>query len=250
VEDRYTGDAGDFGKFGLLRALVKEDASLNLGLIWYLYPDEEGNADGKHVRYLCQSESNDRRFRACDSELYEALRELIKRGERRVGLVPGLGILPTSTVYFEELLDFPGMPSERPAAREAWLARALSAIDKCDIVLLDPDNGIQCSVTRRERRAGKYVYFDEIARMLERDKTVVLYQHFDHTEPAPEQIKTRAHRLAEHLGLQHLPTALLYHRGNLRSYFFLTQPRHEDVVHRAIGALTSSPWSQHFTLAI
>jgi hypothetical protein len=122
VQNRYTGDVGDFGKFGLLRVLAPENSGVRLGLIWYLYPDEEGNADGKYVQYLDPSEKNDCRFRACDSKLYDALRKLVDSGNRRVDQVPKLGILP-GRVFFDEQLRFPGPPAERPAAREG-LARA------------------------------------------------------------------------------------------------------------------------------
>jgi hypothetical protein len=250
VEDRYTGDIGDYGKFGLLRALVKADPKLLLGLIWYLYPDEKGNADGKHVRYLCQSKSNDRRFRDCDSKLYVALRGLVDAGNRRVNQVPKLDILPEATVYFEEPLDFAGPPSERIAARKAWLDRALDATTACDILLLDPDNGLQCAVTKSQRRAGKYVYLDEIAAMFAREKTIILYQHLDRSDTAENQMAKRADRLEAYLGLPAKPRALRYHRGSGRAYYFLTQTRHSDLVDRTIKALTSEPWSQHFTLAI
>lgn len=38
MQDRYVGDIGDFGKYGLLRALCAHD--LSLGVVWYLVPDE------------------------------------------------------------------------------------------------------------------------------------------------------------------------------------------------------------------
>jgi hypothetical protein len=34
MQDRYTGDIGDFGKCSLLRNLTRDD--LRLGVIWYL----------------------------------------------------------------------------------------------------------------------------------------------------------------------------------------------------------------------
>ena len=47
MQDRYVGDVGDFGKYGLLRALCGGD--LTLGVVWYLYPDEEANNDGDDI---------------------------------------------------------------------------------------------------------------------------------------------------------------------------------------------------------
>ena len=54
MQDRYTGDIGDFSKLGVLRAL--QNAGLSIGLNWYLTPDETHNSDGRHVNYLDQDE--------------------------------------------------------------------------------------------------------------------------------------------------------------------------------------------------
>ena len=47
MQNRYTGDIGDFGKLGLLRVL--QDAGFSIGVNWYLTPDENHNQDGKHT---------------------------------------------------------------------------------------------------------------------------------------------------------------------------------------------------------
>ena len=53
MQDRFVGDIGDFGKYGLLRALrgihPPADPCLNLGLVWYV-PDCE--TVGKLYRWL------------------------------------------------------------------------------------------------------------------------------------------------------------------------------------------------------
>ncbi len=49
MQNRYTGDIGDFGKLGLLRAL--RASGLSIGVNWYLVPDEGHNNDGKHTKY-------------------------------------------------------------------------------------------------------------------------------------------------------------------------------------------------------
>ena len=38
MQNRYTGDIGDFGKLGLLRQL--RQTGLSIGVNWYLTPDE------------------------------------------------------------------------------------------------------------------------------------------------------------------------------------------------------------------
>ena len=83
MQNRYTGDIGDFGKLGLLRVL--QSAGLSIGLNWYLTPDETHNGDGRHVSYLGLQE-----FRACDEGLWLALRAIVEarlhrkpRGQKR-----------------------------------------------------------------------------------------------------------------------------------------------------------------------
>ena len=76
MQDRYTGDIGDFSKLGLLRALQAE--GLSIGLNWYLTPDESHNGDGRHVGYLEKDA-----FRACDEELWLELKDIVEAGRRK-----------------------------------------------------------------------------------------------------------------------------------------------------------------------
>ena len=57
MQDRYAGDIGDYGKYGLLRWLCCADehgAAFRLGLLWYLFNGNEPDApnDGRHIQYL------------------------------------------------------------------------------------------------------------------------------------------------------------------------------------------------------
>ena len=49
MQNRYTGDVGDFAKYGLMRQFGR--AGFRMALAWYLFPDEGHNADGKHIVY-------------------------------------------------------------------------------------------------------------------------------------------------------------------------------------------------------
>src|SRR5688500_14909465 len=112
MQNRYTGDVGDFGKYGLLRLLAGESDSsrrLRLGIIWCLYPDEGHNADGNHTSYLNDPARKQRRFAACDTDLYDAMRLLVP-AHRRVSEIPGLGIFSPDTTFYDETLSFLGVP--------------------------------------------------------------------------------------------------------------------------------------------
>ena len=107
MQNRYTGDIGDFGKLGLLRCL--QSAGLSIGVNWYLTPDENHNGDGRHVQYLFREG-----FRLCDEELWRELKRIVDSKRREVSALQNDRILKAS--YYSEILDFAGAAG---AARRA-----------------------------------------------------------------------------------------------------------------------------------
>ena len=77
MQNRYSGDIGDFSKLGLLRALLP--SGLTIGINWYLVPDETHNSDGRHVKYLEKDT-----FMYCDRELWKELGQIVHTGKRNV----------------------------------------------------------------------------------------------------------------------------------------------------------------------
>ncbi|MFP4539023.1 MAG: hypothetical protein ACLFPA_12065, partial [Dichotomicrobium sp.] len=69
MQDRYTGDIGDFVKYALLRHLARDR---RLGIAWYLYPDE-ANGDGKHTSYLSDPDT----WRHLDPDLFDELQLIV-----------------------------------------------------------------------------------------------------------------------------------------------------------------------------
>ena len=50
MQDRYVGDVGDFGKYGLLRSLCRGDehgAAFRLGVLWYRFDGDASAATNK-----------------------------------------------------------------------------------------------------------------------------------------------------------------------------------------------------------
>ncbi len=169
MQNRYTGDIGDFSKLGLLRAL--RAAGLSIGLNWYLTPDETHNADGCHVGYLDQDE-----YRACDEGLWLGLRDIVKSGKREIRQMESDDILRAT--FFSDCLDFAGMKKPERAARRAnWFARSLDAMSGCDVVCVDPDNGLVVPSAAGGPKESKYVLPSELAGYYAQGSTVVYYQH-------------------------------------------------------------------------
>ena len=86
MQNRYTGDIGDYAKYGLLRALANDRS---LGVAWYLFPDEDHNADGRHVGYL----KAPGHWRARDPKLFDTLSGIVEEDRRSVAGIEQSGIL-------------------------------------------------------------------------------------------------------------------------------------------------------------
>jgi hypothetical protein len=174
MQDRFAGDSGDFGKYGLLRALARPP--LYLGVIWYLTPD--GESGGSRTEYL----RNPERYRSCDPSLFDNLAALY-RGDRSISRILSLPILPPGTRYVAE-------PVPSPLMREAWFTRALSATAACDLAFLDPNNGLAPLSLPKSRAAGcHYVYPEEISALHTRGQSVLVYHHLSRRESAESQLQ-------------------------------------------------------------
>ena len=120
MQDRYTGDLGDFSKLGILRVL--QMAGLSIGVNWYLTPDENHNNDGCHVKYLEQDN-----YRACDEELWLELKDIVEKKNRKTCFLEKENILRAT--FFSEKLDFTDKAKpERTELRKAWHIRALAIL--------------------------------------------------------------------------------------------------------------------------
>ena len=143
MQDRYAGDIGDFGKYGLLRALCGDD--LRLGVLWYAFEGDKKQApnDGKHTAYV--HSGRDGSFEECDPDLFAIMRAIVCGGTRSIAEVEQSGALPHDALYFSRPLKFRGMKPGQPRElkRRAWLGAALRALRAADLVFADPDNGLE-----------------------------------------------------------------------------------------------------------
>ena len=98
MQNRYTGDIGDFGKIGLLRCFERE---FTLGVNWYLTSDGTRNGDGRHG-YLQKNE-----FRLCDQQLWTELKRIVDLDKRRVSELERPEILQAK--FYRQVLDFRGV---------------------------------------------------------------------------------------------------------------------------------------------
>ena len=256
MQNRYVGDIGDFGKYGLLRHLSgvrgseKPDERLSLSIIWYLHPDESHNSDGKHISYLSAKSENHRALRDCDPALYATLQMLIHGKERHVARIRQSGILADDTAYYERSLFYARSASRsyREAVRKSWLQGALEASSGAELVFVDPDNGISETVDPLRKNGPKFVFMEDLRHFIDRDKSLVIYHHLGRRGKAVEQIQTVLERLRSRLNLFHPPWALRFRRGSARAYFVIPQDSHRATLEHRINEMVEGSWGAHFNL--
>lgn len=248
MQNRYVADVGDFGKFGLLRALHTSSADhpgFSLAVLWYLFPDEGHNNDGRHIRYLDSEPGG--QFERCDRILFSTLREIAK-GHRTVAAVEASSIFRRDTAFHSQALAFARDegPRLRREKREKWLRDALKAADKADVVFVDPDNGLECSVSRYAKNGPKYVYHSDLFALCQGDKSIVIYHHLSRQGKASEQVERQTKELVKTIPISHSIAALRFRRGSSRVFFLAVAPPHKHEMEARIRRFLEAGWAQHF----
>jgi len=210
MQNRYVADFGDYVKLSILRGLLGKPPRMRLGVAWWLFPNEHHNGDGSHREYLRAPDV----WRWFDSDLFDALKKIDHDKRRDVRALEEDACLPSDAVFASDLVPCDLRPFvQRPSERKRWLSKIKARLGDCDLVFLDPDNGIAPDGLKlTQRRAGKSVTVEEIKELAQSRATVV-YHH-----------QTR--RVGGHLS---------------EIYTLATQLRKRGL--RVSGALRAKPWS-------
>lgn len=239
MQNRYTGDIGDFGKLGLLRVL--HSAGLSIGVNWYLTPDESHNGDGCHTGYL-----NKEQYQACDKQLWSELKRIVETGQREIVALENGDILQAT--YYSQPLDFSGKTkAERIILRSNWHKEATAVLNNTDIVFVDPDNGLIVPSAEGTVKANKYVEPQELADYYSQGSSVIYYQHKArrndtfYIEQHQRLLSCPAFNGATMLGLKFVTTSQRY-------YFFIVQPKHKEIINEQIQQMMKTAWKEHFCL--
>lgn len=238
MQDRYAGDVGDFGKFGMLRCMEK--LGLKVGINWYLVGDESHNNDGKHIGYL-----EDEKYCGCDDELLASLKSMLEEGIRSVSEIEKLNLLNTQKYYHERMIE---PRAQVGMMRSEWHQKGMVAMAGCDLVFLDPDNGmLPRSVSRGSDKSIKYVLPEEIMDYYEAGHSVAFYSH-----RTREQLVVYLERFAELFDEAERRSArikgITFKRGTVRDYFFILHEEHMSRVENSLERILNSKWSQHFEI--
>jgi hypothetical protein len=169
MQNRYVGDIGDYLKLGILRAL---SPGRRLGVAWWLYPDQE-NRDGRHIGYLHHPE----RWRDFDPTLFDALAEIVTANRRDVHALEATNILSGAT-FASEMIPSDGPVTQRRQSRQEWFARMKEKLTNCDLVFVDPDNGLEPdSFSHGSAKAGKSVLLTELRELERPGRCLIAYHH-------------------------------------------------------------------------
>jgi hypothetical protein len=226
MKDQYFGDVNDFRKYGLLRALERA-SHLALGVCWFLTPDD-GGADGQLRRYL----SAPSRWRHHDPALYDKLQRLARADiQPSVSLAREWDLIPEAT-YFGGLV-----PDNRPG-RLAYIGEARRALGHCDLVFVDPDNGIEVpSTSFGARGSSKYVYWSELQALYAQGHSLLIYQHY------PRVVRERFVPFLTDRLVERLPGSTVVAFSTPYVVFLLAhQPRHSAALGAAVDPVRRQ-WS-------
>ncbi len=220
MQNRYTGDIGDFGKFLLLKHLFPTES---IATIWYLYPNETHNNDGSHKVV----EGNHNLYTHCytlDPQMSELFHQIHQRDARHIGLFEEMGVLENSHYFTESILG------EGESYRIQWLKRALEFIrsKSCSVVCLDPDNGIEPSSMNKLStiKQGKYATYTEIESFFESEcvKHLVVYQHFHRQQSHEAQMREAKVKFEKLYKWRAEVTIIRHNPVQARFYIILSKP--------------------------
>jgi hypothetical protein len=238
MRHNFVNDIGDYATYALLRALCAADETIRLGVIWYLTEHAEANGDGRKRAHLSQDG-----WDQLDPGLLAAMRDIEAASEGpdtlNLSLIERSGILPATTTYFAEAMPATSTPArQRPAGRAAWFERARRAVATCDLVLLDPDNGLAVrSVPPTSPLAGKYATAAEITSLLGTGAAVVLYQHGNRT-PWPKQRQQVCAQITAAADRPATIRSLRFGAFGIRAFFCVTTtPKTTEIVARGLDLL-------------
>lgn len=214
MQNRYTGDIGDFAKYGILRTLA---AGHRLGVAWYLYPDELHNFDGKHTAYLNEPE----KWRHLDSTLFDALKSIVTTLDRNVNQIERSQLLENAT-FSSAPLAFDGASATKAQLRTQWFSDVLSDLDSCNIVFADPDNGLceDSKYRKSSRRFWKRIPLFE-ALTLADGRMAIIYHHNTHRRGG------HALEIQYWLGNMGSDSIALYWRAYSNRTYFIMNPTTE-----------------------
>jgi hypothetical protein len=162
MQIQSSGGVGDFGKFALLRHLMR---GRYLAVCWYLTGASDKTRDHeRQFDYLRRPHE----FRHLAPELYDRLVEFVGKRHALADPLAELqhsGVLE-NTIFMRQ--EVPKMASSRPL----WAKALANSVGGANLVFLDPDNGIE-----GRRLTKRHVALAEIAALRQKGRALIIGHH-------------------------------------------------------------------------
>lgn len=243
MKNKYVGDIGDYAKFGMLRGLMNGLHGFNLGVNWYLTLDDD-KTDGLNISYLLRPLNMIE-----DPELHCALKKIICCDDRQVSELEQAGILAAEFygIGKSEKLDFYNNKELRKERRNAWHQRALKKLENCNIIFLDPDNGLvpekgSCTSSNGD----KYAAYPEVCDYFNAGSSIIIYNHKNRTK-LKEYLDTRFSKLREKMS--NAKFICLAHK-KIHIFLFVIQPKHYANIEKSLREFANGKWKDSFEIII
>jgi hypothetical protein len=159
MQVQQIGGIGDFGKFALLRHLMKDR---RLAVCWYLTGASDGTKDrDRHFEYLKRPDE----FRHFAPEVFD---HLVEFDGGSGALIDPLTELHMSRMLGNAVFLRQEVP-QRASLRRQWLDGLVDSVRGSNLVFLDPDSGIQ-----GKRLTASHVALAEIAALRMPDRALII----------------------------------------------------------------------------
>lgn len=158
------------------------------------------------------------------------------------------GILPKQTVFYDRALDFSQTADywTRLKIRQAWHMEALQKLQNCDVVFLDPDNGLEVkSVSLTGVKGNKYIGINELKDYCLHGKNVIFYNHRER-KPEEEYLDKFRCLKKDSAFKGYTWFGLKYVRGTIRDYIFIIRSEHFDTIKTHIDEFLKTKWRSVF----
>lgn len=234
MQNRFTGDIGDFGKYGMLRYITK--SGYRLGVNWYLTDDGRDSA-GNLYDYLTE---NNPGYLHCDEELFNELHRIVYiHKERCVQRVEESRLLPANTIFYSCLLK------ADKKYRDKWFEESLKNLSECPVLFLDPDNNILLNATgaRYDIEGSKYTFPSEIEAYYKRGQSIIVYNH-SNRQPEFEFFKRFDFVKTISVFDGARVFALRFNRQQVRYYLFVLRPEHSSAIENRVDQMLAGPWGK------
>lgn len=263
MQDRFVGDIGDFGKYGLLRALAgiwpRAEPLLTLGVAWYI-PDADTvestpSGHGQEIEYLFNPKRRDR-YQHCDKQLFDRLKQIVCC-ERHIKAVEESGLLGDrahgQVIFHDEPIPMP-LVGQRYEHRKEWFRCLSEKIGRAQILFLDPDTGLADpkadraprKLTHGSKEAARYAFICELEALIDLKQTIVIYQSLGRKkkDTRDKQIDRWQNEYLKKLDLDTDPRIVTTSK---RAFIILPARHHLECVDNRLDVLVKC-WGGYFRL--